>query len=102
MTYAQEYYAEHKERMKRQITEARRQRRRLVSKGTAQQRPTALSARERQVLALMVDGLLNKEIAARLFLAEGTVKVFAGRLYVKLRVHNRAEAIALAIRTGIV
>lgn len=94
--YAQRYYAEHKERMKQQIVEARRRRRLLVAR-PVEPRPVTLSPRERQVLDLVVAGLLNKEIAARLFLTEGTVKVITGRLYRKLNVRNRAEAVRWAM-----
>lgn len=68
--------------------------------GAAEQRPVTLSPREQQVLDLIVQGLLTKEIAARLFLAESTVKVVIGRIYVKLRVRNRAEAVRVAMERG--
>lgn len=98
--YAQRYYAEHKERMKRQTVEARRRRKRLIAAEPAQQRPSTLSPREQQVLALLVEGLLTKEIAAQLSLAESTVKAFIGRAYVKLGVRNRAEAVRVALERG--
>ncbi|WP_354701591.1 Response regulator protein VraR [Paraconexibacter sp. AEG42_29] len=52
----------------------------------------ALSAREAQVLTLMADGGTNREIAARLHLAEETVKQHAAAIYRKLKVRNRTEA----------
>jgi len=53
-----------------------------------------LSAREREVMSLIAGGHTNGEIAARLFLAEKTVKNHVRRIYSKLGVHNRSAAIA--------
>jgi DNA-binding CsgD family transcriptional regulator len=60
-----------------------------------------LSAREREVMSLIAGGHTNGEIAARLFLAEKTVKNHVRRIYSKLGVQNRPAAIAhwLAVRT---
>jgi two-component system nitrate/nitrite response regulator NarL len=58
--------------------------------------PTLLSARERQVVDLVSEGLSNKEVARRLNLSAGTVKVHLHRVYRKLSVSNRT---ALAIST---
>ena len=52
-----------------------------------------LSAREREVMSLIAGGHTNGEIAARLFLAEKTVKNHVRRIYSKLGVHNRSAAI---------
>jgi DNA-binding NarL/FixJ family response regulator len=52
----------------------------------------ALSHREKQVLALVVKGLQNREIADRLFLAESTVKSHLGSSFAKLGVRSRKEA----------
>lgn len=56
----------------------------------------ALSTREAEVLALLVDGLSNPEIAARLCLSKATVKFHCGRIYLKLGVSSRAQAIVKA------
>ena len=56
----------------------------------------ALSARERQVLALMADGLSNTEIAAELTISEKTVRNHASNLFDKLGVWSRAQAIVFA------
>jgi pimeloyl-ACP methyl ester carboxylesterase/DNA-binding CsgD family transcriptional regulator len=56
----------------------------------------ALSARERQVLALMSDGLSNTDIAERLSISEKTVRNHASNLFDKLGVWSRAQAIVFA------
>lgn len=56
----------------------------------------ALSARERQVLALMADGLSNMDIAERLQISEKTVRNHASNLFDKLGVWSRAQAIVFA------
>ena len=56
----------------------------------------ALSARERQVLALIADGLSNTEIAERLQISEKTVRNHASNLFDKLGVWSRAQAIVFA------
>jgi DNA-binding NarL/FixJ family response regulator len=55
-----------------------------------------LSERELEVLELVAQGLTNAEIAARLFIAHGTVKRHINNIYGKLQVHHRAKAIARA------
>ena len=57
-----------------------------------------LSAREREVLGLIADGMTIPAIAARLFLAPSTVKTHVQRLYEKLGVSDRAAAVAEAMR----
>jgi DNA-binding CsgD family transcriptional regulator len=57
-----------------------------------------LSDRERQVLALMGEGMRNREISARLFISEATVKTHVRHVLEKLRIRNRAEAAAFAAR----
>lgn len=57
----------------------------------------AFSHRERQVLALMVEGLQNREIADRLFLAESTVKSHLASSFEKLGVRSRKEAAAVVL-----
>ena len=57
----------------------------------------SLSSRERQILALVVMGLTNQEIAARMFLAESTVKSHLSSAYSKLGVRSRSEAVTVIL-----
>ena len=52
-----------------------------------------LSAREAEVATLLAEGCTNAEIAARLFIAEKTVKNHINSVFAKMHVRNRAEAI---------
>lgn len=61
-----------------------------------------LSARERQVLALVAKGLTNKEIAALLLVQHETIKTHLKAIFTKLGATDRTEATAIAIRKGIV
>lgn len=56
-----------------------------------------LSARERQVLELVVDGLSNQAVGRRLFLSEATVKTHLSVIFRKLGVRSRSEAAALVL-----
>jgi len=53
-----------------------------------------LSTREEEVLALLAEGLSNREIALALGLSRRTIETYLHRLYKKLGVHNRAGAVA--------
>ena len=60
-----------------------------------------LTARERDVLALLAEGLPNKLIADRLVISEHTVKFHIGSILSKLNVHSRTEAVIHAARRGL-
>lgn len=62
----------------------------------------ALTEREREVLRLVVRGLTKKEVATELDLSRHTVDSHLRNIYQKLHVHNRAGAVATAIREGLV
>ncbi|WP_433898016.1 helix-turn-helix transcriptional regulator [Pseudomonas sp. PSE1(2024)] len=62
---------------------------------------TDLTARERDVLGLICEGLADKEIAARLKLAPNTVRNHVATVYSKLDVHSRSEAIVWARERGL-
>ena len=61
-----------------------------------------LSAREREVLRLLADGLSNADIAKELFLSEGTVRNYVSSLFIKLGVSDRTQAAVMALKHGLV
>ena len=67
-----------------------------------QGRLETLTVREAQVFALVVTGMLNKQIAAELGIAEKTVKVHRARVMEKMRAGSLAELVRLADRAGII
>ncbi|MDR6878263.1 LuxR C-terminal-related transcriptional regulator [Bacillus sp. 3255] len=73
----------------------------IAQEGHAEERQSAssvhtLTPREREVLQLMAEGLSNKAIAERLVLSEGTVKLHLHRIYSKLQVNGRVQAVQKA------
>lgn len=61
-----------------------------------------LTPREEEVLHLLVEGLSNKEIGARLHLTEGTVKNYVSAIIAKLQANDRTHAVVTALRHGLV
>jgi len=61
-----------------------------------------LSGREREVLQLMADGLSNQEIAARLFVSLNTIKTHSSKIFEKLDVRRRTQAVEMARRLNII
>jgi DNA-binding NarL/FixJ family response regulator len=64
-----------------------------------EQEPTS---RELEVLQLISDGLVNREIGQRLFLSEETVKSHVRHLLAKLQARSRAHAVAVGFRRGLI
>jgi len=62
---------------------------------------TPLTAREIEILKLMAEGKRNKEVAGRLGVTSDTVQQHIKNIYSKLQVHDRTEAVTVAIRRGI-
>ncbi|TFH28017.1 MAG: response regulator transcription factor [Myxococcales bacterium] len=60
------------------------------------------TARELEVLQLVADGLVNREIGQRLFLSEETVKSHVRHLLAKLQARSRAHAVAVGYRRGLI
>jgi DNA-binding NarL/FixJ family response regulator len=61
-----------------------------------------LTPREREVLALVADGLSNDEIAAQLVVSAATVKTHVGRLLAKLAARDRAQLVVIAYQSGFI
>lgn len=70
--------------------------------GSGSETVEELTPREREVLALLVKGKQNKEIAAELSIAERTVKFHISSIFGKLGAGNRTEAVTTAIQQGLV
>jgi RNA polymerase sigma factor (sigma-70 family) len=66
-----------------------------------ERRVDSLSPREREVLSLLVTGMLNKQIASELGTTEKTIKVHRGRVMEKMRAGSMAELVRLAGKVGL-
>jgi DNA-binding NarL/FixJ family response regulator len=71
-------------------------------KQPARVRFDTVTDRERDVIAAIVNGLSNDEIAAALFLSRATVKTYLSRLFDKLGVRDRTQLVILAYESGFV
>ncbi|SEG47775.1 DNA-binding response regulator, NarL/FixJ family, contains REC and HTH domains [Thermomonospora echinospora] len=69
---------------------------------SAQDRLAVLTEREREVLALVGQGLSNQEIGAELFLSPATARTHVSRAMAKLGARDRAQLVVIAYRTGLV
>lgn len=65
------------------------------------ERLMSLTERERQVFGLAVRGMSNEELAQRLFMSPATARTHLQRVFKKLDIHSRAEAVAFAVRSGL-
>jgi DNA-binding NarL/FixJ family response regulator len=63
---------------------------------------THLTAREAEVLRLLVEGSSVAQVGRQLFMSPSTVKTHIGKIYEKLGAHNRASAVIAAVRLGLV
>jgi DNA-binding NarL/FixJ family response regulator len=67
-----------------------------------QERENMLTAREREILQLLADGMSNADVAAKLFISQETVKSHVRHILSKLEADTRTHAVAIALRTAII
>lgn len=79
----------------------RERRHEAEGRGALQEAYQRLTSREREVMAQVIDGRMNKQIAARLGLSEVTVKMHRGRVMRKMRAMSIAELVRMSERLGI-
>lgn len=77
---------------------------RAAAEQRAHARPATqtLTRRELQVLALVADGKSNAEISGDLYVSDETVKSHLRRIFYKFGARNRAHAVAIALRAGVI
>jgi DNA-binding NarL/FixJ family response regulator len=74
---------------------------RLPPQPQALQLPDGLTPREAEVLTLIAEGLTNSQICARLVVSQATVKTHVNRIFAKIGVHDRAQAVRYAYRNNL-
>ncbi|MEJ5329325.1 MAG: response regulator [Desulfobaccales bacterium] len=85
----------------RALDSHRQRRRGKVALQAIEERLASLTPRERQILALIIQGRLNKQIAYELQIAEITVKIHRGRIMQKLQCSSLADLVLLAVKAGL-
>jgi two-component system nitrate/nitrite response regulator NarL len=73
-----------------------------LARAVGQPRRDRLTAREREILALLAEGLSNRAAGERLGIAERTVKFHVGEILARLGATNRAQAVVIAKERGII
>lgn len=68
----------------------------------ARQEQLGITPRELEILGLMAAGLSNREIAAKLFVSENTVKTHSARLFDKLQAKRRTQAVQIGKEAGLI
>ena len=68
----------------------------------SKEREHMLTAREREILQLLADGMSNADVAAKLFISQETVKSHVRHILSKLEADTRTHAVAIALRTAII
>jgi DNA-binding NarL/FixJ family response regulator len=74
----------------------------LATSMVASDREGLLTAREREILQLLADGLSNADVAQRLFISQETVKSHVRHILAKLEADTRTQAVAIALRESII
>jgi FixJ family two-component response regulator len=82
--------------VQRSVDRDRRAREKQRDMADLRQRYDTLTVREREVMALVVSGMLNKQIAAELQASETTVKIHRGRVMEKMQAHSLPELVRMA------
>jgi FixJ family two-component response regulator len=87
--------------VQRGLARSRQSRAERAERTTVERRFATLTSRERDVLRLVVTGLLNKQIAGELGIAEKTVKIHRGQVMQKMEAGSVAELVPMAQRLGL-
>lgn len=87
--------------VQRGLARSRQSRAERAERTTVERRFTTLTPRERDVLRLVVTGLLNKQIAGELGIAEKTVKIHRGQVMQKMEAGSVAELVPMAQKLGL-
>jgi DNA-binding NarL/FixJ family response regulator len=69
---------------------------------TGREKDDMLTAREREILQLLADGMSNADVAAKLFISQETVKSHVRHILAKLEADTRTHAVAIALRESII